>query len=146
MNTKLLFSICIILSFNCISQNYEKYQVNFINYKPSIKDSSAVLNKIKIHKGMKISSIYFGGNFSNDSVKIYNNNVLVLDTVLNTNLSTEMSGVSYKMKSSEQNLITLKIEESTIAFAYDNRFLFLIIERKNNIISLNYSNYPPFYH
>jgi len=118
------------------------YKVKYID-DISVKKNTELDIARKLMREKKLSKIYFGTGFAGEKVKVYNNDKCILDTTIFTNKSIELSLTSLYINTSEQNLFRITISDNELVFAYDIRFLFLIIEKKDEKLELVYSNNKP---
>jgi len=140
VNRYIIITIIIGLICNsCVSQKLMAYKVKYID-DISVKKNTELDIARKLMREKKLSKIYFGTGFAGEKVKVYNNDKCILDTTIFTNKSIELSLTSLYINTSEQNLFRITISDNELVFAYDIRFLFLIIEKKDEKLELVYSN------
>jgi len=143
VNRYIIITIIIGLICNsCVSQKLMAYKVKYID-DISVKKNTELDIARKLMREKKLSKIYFGTGFAGEKVKVYNNDKCILDTTIFTNKSIELSLTSLYINTSEQNLFRITISDNELVFAYDIRFLFLIIEKKDEKLELVYSNNKP---
>jgi hypothetical protein len=142
--SKILYGIVFLISFlihNCYAQKLVSYEVKYLD-STNTEDKAKTIFVREYMREKKLCQIYFGNYFKNERIKVYNNKVMIMDTIVSTNLSVGLSDKSIFINSNSQNLMSIRFADSEMLFNYDARYLFLVVEKSKEKTELIYSNNP----
>ena len=139
LKNKLFLISIFLIHYSNFAQKNNNYVVEYDN-----KFYNFQLNQFeKSPKRKNEVFIYFGGIFVNEKVKVKNNQIVVLETVLKTNFSTAQCPKSeFKVNRFVCNIIEIVFDNKTIKFELDEKYFYLSINKFENEIYLNHSNSP----